>query len=497
LQMTREKGVDLSTQIYCNVELNADYIEAVGFDMDFTLAQYNEAFDMLAYEGAKRKLHENLGYPAEVMEFEYSSDKFRRGLVIDKKRGNILKIDRHKYVRTAYHGLGDISRDDRKDIYNSAREVVSFTEQNFVNIDTIFLLVDALLFAHLVDLRDKTPSLQDRSYEQLYKDVRQSIDLCHRDGVIKDAVMKNPEKYILYDDGIVPMLQQLRKAGKKVFLLTNSLYDYTNVVMNYLVHGGGSYSEIGWQQFFDVAIVGACKPGFLTNDNLNLFEVDRQGRLQNVEDKDAVSKIPTGPDLHPHNDTQQSPQRVFQGGYWHDLHRMLDVSFGDKILYVGDHMYADILRSKRSLGWRTCLIIPELDHEAGVAKSESPLYVEVLRLRRLQYDLDEYIDMIRMEFRRTGDLFVSAKLQGAQAQATDLKQQVRSADDKYNRKFNSAWGQLFKAGAHDSRFAKQVRNYACLYTSRVSNLGFVSPNRPFRPVQDFMPHDQVIFESEY
>lgn len=30
---------DLDTEIYCNVELNTDYIEAVGFDMDFTLAQ--------------------------------------------------------------------------------------------------------------------------------------------------------------------------------------------------------------------------------------------------------------------------------------------------------------------------------------------------------------------------------------------------------------------------------------------------------------------------
>jgi len=31
--------INLDTQIYCNVELNTDYIEAVGFDMDFTLAQ--------------------------------------------------------------------------------------------------------------------------------------------------------------------------------------------------------------------------------------------------------------------------------------------------------------------------------------------------------------------------------------------------------------------------------------------------------------------------
>ena len=32
-----------------------------------------------------------------------------------------------------------------------------------------------------------------------------------------------------------------------------------------------------------------------------------------------------------------------------DLHRLLGVSSGDKILYVGDHMYADILRYSQSL----------------------------------------------------------------------------------------------------------------------------------------------------
>lgn len=30
---------DFNSQIYCNAELNADYIEAIGFDMDSTLVQ--------------------------------------------------------------------------------------------------------------------------------------------------------------------------------------------------------------------------------------------------------------------------------------------------------------------------------------------------------------------------------------------------------------------------------------------------------------------------
>ncbi len=113
-----------------------------------------------------------------------------------------------------------------------------------------------------------------------------------------------------------------------------------------------------WQDLFDVVIVGACKPAFLIDDYLSIFRVNPiNGNLHNVEDKESLCV------------NSLSKFKTFQGGCWQDLHRMLDISFGDKILYVGDHMYADILRSKRTLGWRTCLIIPELDHELTVAKS--------------------------------------------------------------------------------------------------------------------------------
>lgn len=36
------------------------------------------------------------------------------------------------------------------------------------------------------------------------------------------------------------------------------------------------------------------------------------------------------------------------------------------MLYVGDHIYGDILRSKKTLGWRTMLVVPELDTELDI-----------------------------------------------------------------------------------------------------------------------------------
>eukprot|EP01039_Chlorochromonas_danica_P007712 gene7712-8519_t len=489
---------NLKNHIFCNVELNLTNLEAVGFDMDFTLAQYNEDFDKLAFEGAKRKLVENLGYPPEILSFQYSADKFRRGLIIDKKRGNILKVDRHRYVRKVYHGLDELSTNIRKAIYR--KQVASYTESQYANIDTIFNLVDAVLFTYLVDYRDRNPDLVPKSYDQLYSDVRQSVDLCHRDGAIKDAVMRNPEQYIIYDTGLVPMLQQLRNSGKRVFLLTNSLWEYTNVVMNYLVYGGKKQYNPdinSWKDLFDLIIVGACKPAFLKDDYLSIFKIDDSGSLHNVEFKESLTSL----SLHDH--------KTFQGGCWQDLHRMLDVTFGDRILYVGDHMYADILRSKRTLGWRTCLIIPELDNELEVAKNEVALAKEVYRLRKLQFDFDDYIDRMRHRLHRLS-LSTTSKskvdseseeklvkqLQLAEERAEQLKKLVQKTNEEYNRRFNRYWGQLFKAGHQDSRFAKQVMDYACLYTSRATNLGTISPNRPFRPMQDFLPHDRLIIGQD-
>lgn len=61
------KKIDVRNQIFCNRSLNMKNIIAVGFDMDYTLAQYkSETFESLAYEGTVRKLVYDLGYPSEV-----------------------------------------------------------------------------------------------------------------------------------------------------------------------------------------------------------------------------------------------------------------------------------------------------------------------------------------------------------------------------------------------------------------------------------------------
>jgi len=477
--------------IFCNREMHGQKLEAIGFDMDFTLAQYNEAFDLLAFEGAREKLHTTLGYPEEVLDFEYSANLFRRGLIIDTERGNIIKVDRHRYARKVIHGLDEMPSDQRKATYTeSFSQAPSYSGSNYVNIDTLFLLVDALLFAYLVDMCDKNRDdsfFAEKTYASLFKDVRHCVDLCHRDGAIKDAVMNDPSKYVIYDDQLVPMLQRYRVAGKKTFLLTNSFWDYTESVMEYLLHGTGEHKDLDWTDLFDVTIVGASKPVFLTGSN-DIYRLTSSGLLRNIEDKDNELLEVDGV-----QGEDKRMRHVYQGGSWEDLHTLLGVSSGEKILYVGDHMYSDIAKSKRTLGWRTCLIIPELEEELRVARRAQSSIDRVNEVHTLQYNLDEYIDLLRQRSKLGAEIDV--QLREAEEKAEEVLKIRRSLSEELDMKFNRLWGQMFKAGHRDSRFAQQVNDFACLYTSRASNLGRVAPNRPFRPGMDAMPHDTVLDDA--
>lgn len=64
------ESIPIGKQIFCNRSLNMKNITAVGFDMDYTLAQYKpETFEALAYKGTIAKLVNDLKYPDEVSKF--------------------------------------------------------------------------------------------------------------------------------------------------------------------------------------------------------------------------------------------------------------------------------------------------------------------------------------------------------------------------------------------------------------------------------------------
>jgi len=76
-----------SYDVFCNRELKQERLAAVGFDMDYTLAQYQQpAFDKLAFDGAKEKLVYKLGYPKEVLDFEYDHEVCIHSQINERER---------------------------------------------------------------------------------------------------------------------------------------------------------------------------------------------------------------------------------------------------------------------------------------------------------------------------------------------------------------------------------------------------------------------------
>ncbi|MEQ2212873.1 Cytosolic purine 5'-nucleotidase [Xenoophorus captivus] len=56
---------------------------------------------------------------------------------------------------------------------------------------------------------------------------------------------------------------------------------------------------------------------------------------------------------------------VYSGGSSDLISDLLDVR-GKDILYVGDHIFGDILKSKKRQGWKTFLVVPDLIKELQV-----------------------------------------------------------------------------------------------------------------------------------
>lgn len=88
----------------------------------------------------------------ELDNFTFDYRYMMRGLIIDKKRGNILKMDRHKYVKLAFHGFQQLSRDQRLATYANTGVSGKDTQEAPVTLHSIM--------AHIV-IQSKPGAVQD------------------------------------------------------------------------------------------------------------------------------------------------------------------------------------------------------------------------------------------------------------------------------------------------------------------------------------------------
>ena len=90
----------------------------VGFDMDYTLAIYDQPqMDELSIKATLDKLIAR-GYPECISAIPHATDFPFRGLLIDKRFGHILKMDRYKFVGKGYHGFRQLSSEELRALYH-------------------------------------------------------------------------------------------------------------------------------------------------------------------------------------------------------------------------------------------------------------------------------------------------------------------------------------------------------------------------------------------
>src|SRR5262249_38271554 len=98
--------------------------------------------------------------------------------------------------------------------------------------------------------------------------------------------------------------------------------------------------------------------------------------------------------------------RVYQGGNVLSFEEMTGIR-GENVLYIGDHIYGDILRLRKQHMWRTAMVLQELDGETAFRARfegqlrdldlpdrrrrnlESEIDFQALRLKRIQRLIDD------------------------------------------------------------------------------------------------------------
>lgn len=465
--MTVENGLrraykrDTAHRVFVNRNLRLETIKFFGFDLDYTLAVYKSPeLETLLFESAIERLID-IGYPDDLRNFKFKPVFPLRGLWFDVQFGTLLKVDGFGNILVGMHGFRFMKPSEINELYPN--KFLQLSINRIYVFDTLFSLPEIYMLACIIDYFDKSPEYTKvddltgvktgqvfMSYHSIFQDIRESFDWVHLEGKLKETILKNVEKYVAKDDRLGPFLRRVKEGGKKSFLLTNSPYSYTNGIMNYLL-------GIRWTDYFDFTIVEARKPKWFAEGTV----------FREVNKDTGASKIGvhTGP---------LKQGQVYSGGSC-DSFRRLVKAVGRDVLYVGDHIYGDVLRSKKTRGWRTFLIVPELAQELTVWTEGRPLFEKLSSLESRLSNMYKGLDSNAKHRPEVDDII------------SEIRQITYDMDNEYG-----LLGSVFRSGSRTTFFAAQVERYADLYASNCCNLFHYPLFYFFRAPMSLMPHESTV-----
>jgi hypothetical protein len=319
--------------------------------------------------------------------------------------------------------------------------------------------------------------LKAENYLQLFQDVRWAIDTAHRNGEMKAEILEHRDFFIPQDPQLALALDRLKRSGKKLFLLTNSEWSFTDGVLGHLLDGQDE-ARPHWVDYFDLVVVSSRKPAFF---------------LETPEPKALEG--------HP---------RCFSGGHAAWLEAQLGAQ-GEELLYVGDHIYGDVLRSKKNASWRTLLLVPELERELRLLEARAADLRERYRLETARRRTLRRASVLHDQWKRNrarrhvlGQRLSAEAMQALDHEATQLTAstealqhraeaqhlELESLTRSVEAAFNPMWGPMFRDRDELTRFADQIQQFACAYTGKVGNLYVYDPLATVYAPLPTLPHER-------
>ncbi len=470
-------ATDPSRGLFCNRTLNLRGIQAIGYDMDYTLIHYRmREWEKRAYSFIREGLQAK-GWPVDTLRFD--PDLAIRGLVMDVERGNVVKANRFGYVKRAFHGTEPMSYERQRDVYQ--RTLVELGDDRWHFLNTLFSISSACMYMQLVDLLDADDLEGSMGYTDLWERVQVTLDEAHMEGRLKEAIVQNPERFVKLDPEMPLTLLDQKRAGKKLLLITNSEWAYAQPMLAFAFNDFLP-DDMTWRDLFDLSIVGARKPDFFSVD-MPAFRVEREDGL-----------------LREHKNGPLEEGCVYVGGNAPLVEKTLGLR-GEEILYVGDHLFVDVNVSKKVLRWRTALVVRELEREIEEFQSFAEKQARLSELMAQKEQLEAQFSAKRLQRQRLQEDYggsngrdaeeLEQDMSALRSRLTALDEDIAPLAKASSKLVNDNWGPLMRTGKDKSLFARQVERYADVYTGRVSNFLHHTPFTYLRSHRGSLPHDEA------
>ena len=342
-----------------------DY-DVLGFDADHCIVKYKiQEFLHLLIRSSLEDFYE-LGYPAEIMDFNYEDDTqiCLNTSLFDIDNGLLLQLAEGQEVIRAVKGFRVLSKDEITSIYGSPPVYSAYQWPNMENLHAekgkyicficYFDCYKIPMITQAVHIKEMG-LIPDKSYLEIVQDLKKGLIKTYNhfrgDEVISarefgkyyPAIIKDPSKYIVEQPELRETFLKLKESGKKLFVATNSHVEYSDVILT------ATFGE-DWRSLFDVICCFTCKPRFFQNEQVTPFH-----------EYDSTHITNKGKSITDGNEIEEG--KVYLEGNSRTLYKFLQKTCSKedvKVAYFGDQYITDAYASSTNENWDGFAVVEEM-----------------------------------------------------------------------------------------------------------------------------------------